>query len=37
MSGNKPQWMVLNVLPVICRRTCVRWYPWTVAASRPPT
>lgn len=31
-SGNKPEWMVLTVLPVI-RRICARWCSWTAAAS----
>ena len=34
MSGNKPEWMILTVVPVI-PRTCARWCPSTAAASRP--
>ncbi|XPE57958.1 hypothetical protein ACNKHQ_23580 [Shigella flexneri] len=34
-SGNKPEWMIMTVLPC-CRRTCVRWYRWTAVVSRPP-
>ncbi len=34
-SGNRPEWMVMTVLPVL-PRTCVRWCRWMAAASRPP-
>ena len=28
-SGNKPEWMIMTVIPVI-HRICVRWYSWMV-------
>ena len=35
-SGNKPEWMILDVIPVI-RRSCARWCRSTAAASRRRT
>lgn len=32
-SGNKPEWMILTVLPVL-PPICVRWFRWTVVVSR---
>ncbi len=34
-SGNKPEWMMLEVHPGASRRTCARWCRSTAAASRP--
>lgn len=35
-SGNKPEWMILSVLPVI-PRICARWSSSMAAVSPPPT
>ena len=34
-SGNKPEWMILDVIPVI-PLSCGPWCRWTAAASPPP-
>ena len=36
LSGNKPEWMVIDVLPVI-PRSCAPWCSWTAAGSLPLT
>jgi DNA-directed RNA polymerase subunit beta' len=35
-SGNRPEWMILTVLPVI-PPTCARWFSWTAAVLPPLT
>ena len=35
ISGNKPEWMIIDVLPVI-PPSCAPWCSWTAAASPPP-
>jgi DNA-directed RNA polymerase subunit beta' len=35
-SGNRPEWMILTVLPVI-PPDLRRWCSWMAAALRPPT
>jgi len=34
-SGNKPEWMILDVIPVI-PPSCARWFRWMADASPPP-
>ena len=36
LSGNKPEWMIIDVLPVIPRRSAP-WSSWTAAGSPPLT
>ena len=35
-SGNKPEWMVIDILPVI-PRSFAPWSSWTAAVSPPAT
>ena len=36
LSGNRPEWMILDVVPVI-PRISVPWFSWTAADSPPLT
>ncbi len=36
ISGNKPEWMIIDVLPVI-PPSCAPWCSWTAAALPPLT
>ena len=35
-SGNRPEWMIIEALPII-RRSCAPWFSWTAAGLPPPT
>ena len=37
ISGNRPEWMILEVLPGDSARHPARWFSLTAAVSRPPT